>query len=220
MDEFAVFKRFNDVGQANELAELLASNGIEYRLVDDSPPVDITFTGDPLHKEAQLMIKQSDFEKANLILDKQAEETMADIDSDYYLFGFANEELYEILEKTDEWNAFDYKLAQKILRDRGEDINDALLKSLRQKRIAALAQPEKGQGLWILSGYFFSLFGGFLGIVIGWFLWKMKKTLPNGEKVLSHTATNRFHGKVIFVIGLIVFITVMVLRFVYSYTYY
>ena len=41
------------------------------------------------------------------------------IESDYYLFDFSNEELYELLATKHEWSRFDVLLAKKILKDRG-----------------------------------------------------------------------------------------------------
>ncbi len=205
MREFAIFKRFNNIEQANELVDELRHNGIECELIDDSPPVDITFTGNlTLQNEFQLMIRQSDFDKANNLLEDKALELLSNVNNDHYLFEFTNDELYEILAKPDEWNSFDYKLAQKILIDRGQNINDDLLKSLKQERLSELSKPDKGQGFWIIIGYISSLLGGFLGLIIGWFLMTMKKTLPNGEKVYVYSENDRKHGKRIFIIGLII----------------
>lgn len=205
MNEFALFRRFKDKAQADELAEELINNGIEYELIDDSPTMDITFTGNAHYQsEIQLMIKQSDFAKANKILDDKADELLMSITKDHYLFEFTNEELYEILTKPDEWSPLDYKLTQQILRDRGQVINDDLLRSLQEKRISELSKPEKHQTAWIIIGYILSTFGGLLGIFIGWSIWTMKKTLPDGEKLHIYSERDRRHGERIFVIGIIV----------------
>lgn len=207
MTAFAIFKRFNDIEQANELADEFKSNGIECKLIDDSPSVDLTFTGNSaLQREIQLMIKQSDFERANKILDSKVDSALlSDIDKDYYIFDFTNDELYEILAKPDEWNNIDYKLAQLVLKERGQNINEDFLQSLKQKRIEELSEPDKGQKNWIIIGYFFSILGGPIGIIIGWFLWTMKKTLPNGEKIFVYSEGDRKHGRIIYFIGVVVF---------------
>jgi hypothetical protein len=214
MNDFKIFKRFNDNEQAIELAEEFRKNGIECQLINDSPAVDITFTGNStFQKETQLLIRQSDFEKANKIQEDQADEILLNINKDHYLFEFTNEELHEILEKPDEWNPIDYKLAQKLLKERGQEVNENLLKSLKQERINELSKPEKGQGSWIIIGYIFSLLGGFLGILIGWFLWTLMKTLPTGEKIYLYSENDRKHGKRIFIIGMIVFPVALIIKF-------
>ena len=131
MNEFALFMKFNNLIHANELANEFGNNGIECHLINNSPAIDITFSANTAQQnEFQLMVKQSDFEKANNLLNDKAEQLLKDINKDHYLFEFTDEELYEILLKPDEWNAFDYKLALIILRDRDQIINDDLLKSL------------------------------------------------------------------------------------------
>ena len=43
-------------------------------------------------------------------------------------------------------------------------------------------------------GYFFTIIGGLLGIFIGYSLFTVKKTLPNGKKVYSYSENDRKHG--------------------------
>lgn len=203
-EDYLMFRKFPDLTLAIELKELLDQNGIESILADNIPPVDVTFSGNTLQNEFEVKIKPSDFKKAEEILEKNAENLIDQIDRDYYLFGFTDEELYEILLKSDEWNAFDYTLAQKILEQRGKSVDKALLNSLKNERLHDLAKPEENQRPWIIAGYIFSLLGGLLGLIIGYFLWTAKKTLPNGQKVYSYAPNDRKHGKYIFYIGLII----------------
>jgi hypothetical protein len=203
-EEYSIFRKFPNLDKALVLRDLLKDNGINSILDDNVPPLDITFSGSTLNNQIEIRIKQSDFEKAESILEKDAEDLIEKIDKDYYLFEFTNEELYEILLKSDEWSAFDYTLAQKILTQRGKSIDKELLNSLKTERLKALAKPEENQKPWIIGGYFFSFFGGFLGLIIGYFLWTSKKTLPDGTKVYSYSKNDRKHGKYIFYIGLII----------------
>src|SRR5659263_763222 len=102
MDEFVMFKRFIDAEQAKKLAEELTKKGIECQLIDDSLSKEITFSNN-----SELLIKQSDFEKANKILDERADELLderadellVNINKEHYLFEFTNDELYDILTK-------------------------------------------------------------------------------------------------------------------------
>lgn len=212
-EEYSIFRRFSDIEQANELKIALNEQGIETIVDDNSPPVDVTFTGGgAINNKIEVRIKQSDFDKAELILEKIAETQLSDIDTSYYLFEFTNEELFDILLKYDEWNEFDYALAQKILKDRGKSVDKELLESLKKQRLEELAKPEGNQRPWIIGGYFFAFMGGFLGLVIGYLLFTSKKTLPNGEKVFSYAKKDRIQGKYIFYIGLVVFPTLLLLE--------
>jgi len=60
--------------------------------------------------------------------------------------------------------------------------------------------------VWIIVGYFLAVIGGLLGIIIGYLLMSSKKTLPNGVRVYSYNDNDRKHGKVIFIIGIIVIV--------------
>ena len=211
-ENYSIFRKFSNLEQASEMKELLKEHDIESRLADNVPPVDVTFSGSTLLNEIEISIKQSDFKQANHILEKNAENLIDEIDKDYYLFEFTNEELYEILLKSDEWNEFDYSLAQKILIKRGKSIDKELLNSLKNERLKQLAAPEGNQKPWIIAGYIFALIGGLLGLVIGYFLWTSKKNLPNGQKVYSYSKEDQTHGKYIFYIGLIVAPATLLIR--------
>ncbi|WP_236262991.1 hypothetical protein [Aggregatimonas sangjinii] len=87
-----------------------------------------------------------------------------------------------------------------------------MLNSLKKERIKQLAKPEENQKAWIFCGYVFAIFGGFLGLIIGYFLWTAEKTLPDGNKVYSYSEKDRKHGKTIFFISVIIFPTALFLR--------
>ena len=203
-DEFVLFRKYSDIGSAQNLANIFEDNGINYELVDSSPPVDITFTGNPLEKEFDVMVKQSDFEKANKLLEGSEDLPSEPVLEDHYLNDFTNEELFEILKEFDEWSAKDFHLAQKILAKRGEEVDEETLSKWKNERLKYLAAPEKSKPVWIAIGYIFSLTGGLLGILIGWLLMISKKTLPNGKKVPIYSDKDRKHGRNMVLIGIII----------------
>lgn len=211
-ENFIAFRNFSSLVQAKELETLLNNNNIKTILTDNIAPVDITFSGSTLQNQYEVKIDSSDFEKAETILEKDVENVLEQVDQDYYLLSFTNEELYEVLLNSDEWNVFDYKLAQKILTNRGKTIDTEMLSSLKKERLKILAKPEENQKPWIIAGYIFSLLGGGIGIIIGYSLWTSKKTLPNGERVYSYNSDDRNSGKTIFIIGLIIFPLALIIK--------
>ena len=215
--DFAVFKKFANLEQAQELGATLKKNGIENKLVNNSPQIDITFSGNTLQNEVQLLLLQSDFAKANEVLRTEAEKVIEQMDKDYYLFDFTNEELYEIIMKPDEWGAFDYTLAQKLLKDRGVTVDEELINSLRKQRVNDLAKPEEGQQPMVLVGYLLALLGGLLGLLVGWFLWTYKKTLPDGQIVHAYSERDQKHGRNIFILGLVFLIFWVTFRLMLEY---
>lgn len=204
-ENYLVFRKYPTIEQAKEVENLLAQNKIQTQLTNNIAPVDITFSGSTLQNEYEVKVLESEFKNAEKILEQSAENLIDQVDANYYLFDFSDEELYEILLKADEWNEFDYKLSQKILLQRGKPINEDLLNALKRQRLELLAKPEENQKPWITAGYVFALLGGALGIIIGYFLWTSKKTLPNGQKVYSYSLNDRTNGKYIFYISVILF---------------
>ncbi|KUJ61522.1 hypothetical protein AR687_12635 [Flavobacteriaceae bacterium CRH] len=206
------FRNFSTLSQAKELETLLNKNNIKTVLADNIAPVDITFSGSTLQNQYEIQIDPSDFEKAEAILEKETEILLNEIDKDYYLLSFTNEELYDVLLNSDEWNIFDYKLAQKILTDQGKTIDPEMLASLKKERLKILSKPEENQKPWIIAGYLFAFLGGGIGIIIGYSLWRSKKTLPNGERIYSYNNEDRNSGQKIFIISIIIFPLTFILK--------
>lgn len=203
MSEYSVYKRFNDPALAKQYRDALREKGVECILVDNSPYLDITFSGNSHHDETELKVRSSDFARADAILETAAQEEVVDVDHEHYLFEFDDEELYEVLLKKDEWSEFDYMLAQRILTERGHNVDTSMLQSLNKRRLEDLSKPSEGQKLWIYVGYGISFLGGMAGVIIGWYLWKSMKTLPNGHKVPMYREKDRLDGKSIFYLGII-----------------
>jgi len=205
MQELRSFRRTSDYGHAVELLEELQKHKIDGQIKEIGSNLDSSFGASEITREYELVIKPQDFERANEVFETLASDEISHINSDHYLFEFSNEELYDILLKPDEWSEIDYKLSIKILNDRGQNVDDALLTSLKKQRLADLAKPEESSNGWIIFGYISSALGGLLGLFLGWHIWRSTKTLPNGNVVYTYNAKDRSHGQIIFYIGLIVF---------------
>lgn len=205
MEPFAVFKNFMDPAQAEATIQTLNKHEIEWELSDNSPAVDLTFTGNALQNQVQLKLRPEDFERARKVLEVEARDLIGQVDEEHYLYGFSDDELMNIVTEPDEWSAFDYELAQRILSDRGKSITPEEILALKEQRQKELAQPEEKQTDWIYVGYFFAIAGGLIGLMIGWYLWSFKKTLPNGQRIHAYHEVDRLHGRRMFFIGLIMF---------------
>lgn len=195
MGQLALFKIFPDINQAMELISLLEKNEITFSLIDNSHDVDLTFTGNNNQSNIQLLLNKDDFGLVNSLMEEIADSQLNLDDEDHYLYDFTNSELFEILEKKDEWSVYDYQLAKKILEKRGENVGEEKVLELKKKREIELSKPERGPKNQIFAGYLFALFGGLIGFLIGWFLWKSKKTLPDGNKIYTYEMEQRKHGR-------------------------
>jgi hypothetical protein len=214
--QFVTFQKFNFKEDAVELASFLRENEIEYRIENTSSGLDGNFGNSELSKDYLIKLKQEDFEKADVLLLQISSNLVETINDDHYLYGFTDEELKEIIIKKDEWNHLDFLLAQKILTERGQEINADEIEIHRKQRLEDLAKPEEHQASWIVVGYICAILGGFLGIFIGWHLKNHKKTLPNGERVFNYTQADRKQGNRIVIVSIIFFLFWIGVKVFYS----
>ena len=205
-DEFIVFRKFNDKDSALELGKLITEKKIDNLVEDISIKFDPILSNNEFGKEYCVKLKKIDFERAEQILGEKAENEITEIVNDYYLLSFSNDELIDVISKSDEWNDFDVSLAKKLLRERGNEITEEKINEIKRQRILELSKPEKGQNIYIIIGYLFSLFGGLISIFIGWHLMTFKKTLPNGTKLYAYSENDRKHGNRILILSIIFFV--------------
>ena len=199
------FKKFRDAEIAADIAQKLHGSDIYFVLENDAKFFDPTFAHNPLQNETRIKIKPPDFAKARLVLENYYDAQLDHIPADHYLFDFSDTELFEILAKPDEWGELDFRLAKKILQEREYDIQEDDILSLKEKRVTELAKPESSQRSLIIAGYFAAFMGGIFGLVTGWILTHAKRTLPDGTTAYTYVEADRRHGRVISVIGIIVF---------------
>lgn len=204
MNELTSFRQFPSRTQAIQVKNLLIQNGIHASLSDDENGFEKIYFGSGTKHFHEVQIANRDFEKAEQILAAGIAEEVDSTDTDYYLFDYSDKELLEILEKYDEWSNFDYLLAQKILKQRGKEVDVKTLSSLKYKRLDILAQPESVGTSYLTVAYISAFSGGVLGIVFGYVIMNATKTLPDGNKVFSYTSKDRAHGKTVFYIGCII----------------
>lgn len=201
----ATYRTYNNRIDADMAAASLKRGGIAAFVEESITPFDTAYTGAFYNKEFYLKIANTDFEGAANILGQEAIIDRSMIHEDYYLFSFTDAQLLEVLCKPDEWNEFDNTLARQLLSERGVRINEELVRQKRAETMQKLAEPEKSQSFTLLLGYLFSVFGGFIGIILGYMIWTATKTLPDGRRVYSYSAKDRAQGKLIFYLGLIIF---------------
>ncbi|HAL82984.1 MAG TPA: hypothetical protein DCO83_12735 [Mucilaginibacter sp.] len=201
--EFITYQKFNDPALANDLAELLAGNHIEYQVEEATSGFDASMVMSNAPVDYAVKIQSEDFEKVNQLLKESERRDVEAIGKDYYLFAFTDDELMEVVTKADEWSSFDVVLARKLLAERGKSISDEEISKIHESRIVELKEPEPPQALWIIVGYILAFGGGVLGLFIGWHLSTYKKTLPDGERVYGYTENDRKHGKRIFFLSFI-----------------
>ena len=167
-----------------------------------------------------IYIHEDDFKKANLILEKQAEEIISNIDKDYYLFSFTNDELYDILFKKDAWSQIDFQLSKQILIERGETISQEILDQLERSRINEIVSEKQiASSMLIYIGFITAILGGIVGIMISLSL-TSKKVLPNGQKTYNYCDRNVKEGKRMMNVAIFFIILYVLLYFKGFFSYF
>jgi hypothetical protein len=179
---FATYELFHEKESSRELIRILKKHHIDYRFEDDSPTFDPSFVNQDFQKDFRVKIQPKDFQQVDELMVRIAESQFEQVTPDYFLFGFTNKELMNVIGKRDEWGHFNFAFAQKLLRDREflfprtsclGFIKIALKSSPNQKM-----SPEPGYSPVIYLLYLEAL----LALFIGWHLMTFKKTLPNGSR--------------------------------------
>lgn len=211
---FLIYKSFATEEEAIELGSLLTENGIQNEVHRDTEYADELFIGTVFKTPFHLKVSENDFERVNALLSVETIKNLEEAGKDHYLYEFTNDELVEILRKKDEWSEFDFELAQKILKERGIKIGAEKIEefsSIRKEELKAGMENENQS--WIITGYIFSVITGIIGVIIGTYFYTQKKTEKDGKRVYVHSETNRRHGRRMIIIGLIMFIVAVILRF-------
>ena len=211
MNSYATFRRFPDRLEAEAFGAQLAAANVRYEIENNSPKVDVTFVGNPLQRQYIVKVYQEDWNAAKQLLEAEAAEMMTQIDSEYYLFDFTNEELFDLLKKPDEWNELDQLLAPKILKERGEAIDNAYVDHLEAARLSELKQQKEASPLLIKAGYALALATGIFGVMIGWILMTSQRTLPDSSRQALFGEKTTTNGRWIFLLGVVCFLAYAVI---------
>lgn len=205
-DEFDTFLSFNDQDLAGYVAEKLQDRNIDFIIEKSKPLLDGILVDDSLEQNIHIKLRRTDFQKGHEALEDYYQTQLESVEKDYYLFSFTTQELKELIAKPDEWGHFDFQLAQKILKDRGDGVDTVTLNKMKEDRLKELAKPEKASRLFLFFGYCFIPFGVIVGFLIGRHLYLSKRTLPNGQVVFSYQDSDRKHGGRIMIISGALFI--------------
>ncbi|GAA4370040.1 hypothetical protein GCM10023185_44240 [Hymenobacter saemangeumensis] len=202
MSDFLRYQVFPSPALAEPLLGLLEQQGIVHK-THYTPPRFSAVLGTTSAEQFVVSLRPEDFTRARELEEQQAELGLAELPADYYLFGFSNAELWELLSQPAAWSSHDVRLARWLLRERGETVSEATIQDLQARHLQALAAPSPSPTAWIAAGYVLALLGGLFGLGIGWSLWHYQKTLPDGRQVPGYSARDRAHGVRIIVLGVI-----------------
>ena len=207
-----IYRRFNMREEAEELLIELTKAGVQAEVRENSDVLDITFSGRPA-TEFHVLIPKDRFATAEAIAHRLAQDDIEQASKDHYLYDFTDDELGDVLRKRDAWSAFDFELAKKILLERGTILDESVISGWREDRMERLSRPDKAKWWWLAIGYASAFMGGFLAVIIGWYIMNGKKTLPDGSLVHAYGHSTNIHGQRIFWTGMVFLVLWLCVRF-------
>jgi hypothetical protein len=234
MTDYRTFQEFMNEEDAVEMAAKLKQQGIN-AVIEKSPDLlGQELIGRQYNSFILLKIPKDKFIQAQQALISSTNIDMDSVDRNYMLFSLSDEELMDVITKPDEWGAYNYNLARLILKERGINVNEQHVDTLKNEHINKLSQQRSLDPFWLFLGYFFSIISiiavlvnpallvaiysisllpGILGIIMGAIVIRTKRTLPDGSRIKSYDAKTRRHGLFMIVIGVFAFVFAIVVVF-------
>lgn len=227
MSEPLVFQQFENIIDAERVATILEEAGISAMVEKPAAILDSNFIGTNYVPSYNLMLDGADFEEARELLLEKAEINLDEIDKDYLLLSFTEQELMDVIARPDEWGVYNYNIATALLKQKGVTVSTEQKESFAKERLAELSKQKSFGMFWIIVAYAIPLlnlayvianyetyissnlawlFPGIGGLIIGFILVYSKKTLPNGTSIPVYIEKHRKHGPIILKVNALVWI--------------
>lgn len=206
---FKTYKCFQSTEQAAAYIELLKTHEIPYKAeTAEQLPGTVFALGSTLLPKVVLKLLPEDFIKINEIIEEEIVNADVDLDG-HHLSQLNNKELWEILEKPDEWSAEDMPIAKLLLQQRGVEVSDVEIQKLRTRRLQNVRQGRKASSvtmcLWFLAIVFIG-FGNVVlmlgGIGMSYYYGYDKTTDPDGNSYFTFEPQTRKYGQLMLLIGI------------------
>jgi hypothetical protein len=165
-----------------------------------------------------LNIRKEDQLKAEPMLFNYYGEQIKQLDPDYYLFDFTNEELQAIIQNPFDWGWFDHFMAKHLLMQRGAAITEEQVNQVIEEKLAKLSAVKKEHALKIIAGYILAIAFPPVGIGIGLSIKYHRQVLPNGQEVYLNTEKCRIHGKYMINLSILACINHLLLILIWTAT--
>lgn len=138
MDKFIEFKRFTDIESAVEITAILDDKEIAYELDDKSVGFSLVSSDiNPYENQIILKIKETDFNKVDVLINDNAKKETINVDEDHYLYSFSDKDIIDIIANQDNWTRLEVNLALQIAKKRNLDLSADSIK------LAKHIEPEK-----------------------------------------------------------------------------
>jgi hypothetical protein len=201
MSTFLTYSRFYTKEEAEEFAALLDANNILFDAERLRTPLDNIYLGEDSEPKYIVKVMQEDFGKVESLVKKEMEKQVDELPADYYLFQFSNEELLEVLQKSEDWNHLDQTLAKRLLQQRNVRTDGlAVLAVFNEEEING---KERISTTTLVITYLLAIIFAIVGMLIGALMITAKRTMKDGSKMPLYDNWTVNQGWIVFNIGLV-----------------
>ena len=116
--KYSLFRKISDQKLLNQLTDFLQKKEISYKVDRNETHTEVQILNSEISHMESLLIEENE-----LFIEKQQD--------DFYLQGFSDKELMDLLMEPENWSAIDYHNAIRILKDRGMTLTEEFLVRLR-----------------------------------------------------------------------------------------
>lgn len=212
-----VYDQFHTAADAKHLISVLKSNGIFHEVEVPKQIMDSLMGGDAHSPKVFVKLPLQDFELVNQLVEadmlRLIQEGKVNLKK-HFLQEYSNEELLEVLRKSDEWSIDTTVIARHFLQVRGIELNQEQIKALREERIQEIRKPKKGSTGWMIVLFLLGGFGflfflwwyvAYLTVLVicfgmGYYFWKDVTTDPKGGRFYTFDLPTRSQGRTILIL--------------------
>lgn len=206
MSRFVTFRTLYSEEAANQLAQFFEQHQVPCKVGADMRKRDHIFMGGIMDFEYYVQIEPDDFDKANQLLDQEAERELNDVPDDYYLYDFTMEELKGIRNDRSQWSNLDYVLAGKLLQEK-QSAPPAPTPAAPASTV--IREPRSHTLLEIILlglGYALLFFYPLIPVIGGLLIARTKKPVAGGKTQYEFSEPSRVLGYVLSACGLLFFL--------------
>ena len=208
MTEYLNYQKFSSNDEALLFIKLVKANNIRFKVEDTSQIFDPAMANNKHEMNVIILVHADDFSKLDTVLENQSELSLDDFDKEHYLFNFSEDELIDILKKSDEWSLQDRILARLILEKKQIIFSEEQLTTWKNDRYKLLEIEKIKNNL----GSHNNLISVLSEAREGFDTWQQKEVLPDGTKVPVANESERKNGLLKFAIAAVIAIIILLFK--------
>ena len=201
-DNLVLLCDYTDDLEAGRDADRLEASGIPCVVEHEHETFNPAFTLKSSFGAIHLLVSEEAVSQARTLL------SLDDIGGDddavaCFIADLSDEELVDIVTRSDEWNAETVRAADGLLQKRGRSPVESEKEALRAEWIREKRTPQRGDPVWMVVAALTALGGGWVGFLIGLGYRHLKLRDATGAQYYVYDHATRWWGGVFMFVGAI-----------------